>query len=197
MEPTFQTTFIPKRPVAPVSNKTKPSGLIIFVRFLSTLIFIASIAAYGILYFYRGQLSGSIETTSQGLERQSQTFDANIIGELNDINRRLRSAEKLLESHTVISPVFKSLEEITLKSVTYKNFNLQISQETKNIAVKIAGTAKGYDIIAIQSDMFSKNRFFQDPVFSNLTPDGKGNIDFSLTFLVDPTFVLYKTYANQ
>ncbi|OGI71801.1 hypothetical protein A3J61_02250 [Candidatus Nomurabacteria bacterium RIFCSPHIGHO2_02_FULL_38_15] len=198
MEPTFQTTFIPKRPMAPISNKTAPSGWVTFLGLIATLVFIASVVAYGILFLYRQQLSGNIVNTNASLTRQSETFDSNIVVELDDVNRRLQSAETLLENHTIITPLFKSLEEITLKTVRFTNFTLQMpTGERASTLVKMSGVAQGYDVIALQSDTFSRNRFFKDPLFSNLVPDQKGNVSFELSFLVDPSFVLYKTYAGQ
>lgn len=198
MEPTFQTTFIPKRPIAPTSTSTKPSGMVTFFGFIATLVFVASILTYGILFFYKKQLSSTIVTTNESLTRQSQTFDSNIVVELDDINRRLRSAEMLLDKHTVVTPLFKALEEITLKTVRFTNFSLQLpTTEQPNMTVKMSGVAQGYEAIALQSDTFSRNRFLKDPVFSNLTPDQKGNVDFELTFFVDPSFILYKTYSTQ
>lgn len=198
MEPTFQTTFIPKRSVAPITTETKPAGWVSLLGFFATLIFIGSVAAYGILFFYKKQLATSISDSQVGLTRQSKTFDSNIVLELNDVNRRLQAAEMLLEHHTVITPLFKSLEEITLKSVRFTNFSLQApSVEQPNTTVKMTGSAQGYDMVALQLDTFSRNRFLKDPIFSNLVPDQKGDINFDLTFTVDPSFVLYKTYANQ
>jgi hypothetical protein len=198
MEPTFQTTFIPKRSVAPITNQTKPTGLVLLFGFLATVVFIGSIAAYGILFFYKKQLATSIESSQTGLQRQGETFDSNIVLELDDVNRRLQAADILLEKHTVITPLFKSLEDITLKSVRFTNFSLQTpSAEQANTVVKMSGIAQGYDMVALQLDMFSRNRFLKDPIFSNLTPDQKGDINFNLMFTVDPSFVLYKTYSTQ
>lgn len=198
MEPTFQTTFIPKKPVTPVTSKTKPRGVVTFLGVIATLFFLASVVVYAILYIYKKQITSSIESTTSSLERQSETFDSNVVLELDDVNRRLQSAEILLENHTVITPLFKSLEEITLKTVRFSNFSFDIDlANTRNVIVKISGTAQSYDAIALQSDMFSRNRFLKDPVFSNLVPDSKGAVNFDLTFLVDPSFLLYKTYAIQ
>lgn len=197
MEPTFQTTFIPKKPVVPITTETKPSGIVTFFGFIATIVFIAAVVSYGIFFFYKKQLTATISTTSASLERQSTTFDSNIVLELDDVNRRLKSAETLLSNHTIVTPLFKSLEEITLKTVRFTNFSLQMpTPDNQKTSVKMSGVAQGYDAIALQSDMFSKNRFLKDPIFSNLVPDQKGNVTFELNFSIDPSFVLYKTYAN-
>ena len=198
MEPTFQTTFIPKRSVAPVTTQTKPAGWVSLFGFLATIVFIGAIVAYGVLFFYKKQLATTIADSQIGLTRQSETFDSGLVLELNDVNRRLQAADMLLERHTVITPLFKSLEDITLKSVRFTNFSLQApSDEHPDTTVKMTGVAQGYDMVALQLDTFSRNRFLKDPIFSNLVPDQKGDINFDLMFTVDPSFVLYKTYAKQ
>ena len=50
----------------------------------------------------------------------------------------------------------------------------------------------GYRSIALQSDLFSKNKNFIDPIFSNLSLDDKGNVLFDLGFSVDMNFLAYK-----
>lgn len=198
MEPTLQTTFIPKRPVASIVAEKKSNGAMTFFGVIATLVFLAAGISYGILFFYKKQLSTSIESSQASLTRQSETFDSNIVLELDDVNRRLESAEKLLTAHTIVTPLFKSLEELTLKTIRFTNFALQMpTRDRPTTLVKMSGSAQGYDAIALQSDMFSRNRFLKDPIFSNLVPDQKGNVSFDLTFFVDPSFVLYKTYAAQ
>ena len=198
MEPTFQTTFIPKRSVAPVTTQTKPAGWVSLFGFLATIVFIGAIVAYGVLFFYKKQLATTIADSQIGLTRQSETFDSGLVLELNDVNRRLQAADMLLERHTVITPLFKSLEDITLKSVRFTNFFFFFpSDEHPDTTVKMTGVAQGYDMVALQLDTFSRNRFLKDPIFSNLVTDQKGDINFDLMFTVDPSFVLYKTYANQ
>ena len=59
--------------------------------------------------------------------------------------------------------------------------------------VKTSGIAVGYKSVALQSDLFTKNKNLIDPVFSNLSLDNSGNVVFDLEFSVDPSLVNYKT----
>ena len=59
------------------------------------------------------------------------------------------------------------------------------------------GVAVGYRSVALQSDLFPKNRNIIDPVFSNLVLDERGNVTFDLDFSVDPTFVDYKEMLKR
>ena len=60
------------------------------------------------------------------------------------------------------------------------------------VIIKMSGVAVGYRSIALQSDLFTRNKNLIDPVFSNLTLDNTGNVLFDLEFSVDPSFVDYK-----
>ena len=66
-----------------------------------------------------------------------------------------------------------------------------IAAENPQIKVQMSGQAIGYRSIALQSDLFAKKKYFQEPVFSNLSLDEKGNVVFDLDFSVDPNFVEY------
>jgi hypothetical protein len=56
----------------------------------------------------------------------------------------------------------------------------------------MSGQAIGYRSIALQADLFTKNKNLIDPVFSNLSLNEKGNVIFDLEFYVDPNFINYK-----
>jgi hypothetical protein len=61
----------------------------------------------------------------------------------------------------------------------------------------MSGSASSYTSIALQSDMFGRNKYFQDVVFSNLQLDSAGNVGFDLEFTVDPAYVNYKSATGS
>jgi hypothetical protein len=80
-----------------------------------------------------------------------------------------------------------------MKTVRYTDFSYELGTEKNaSVKVKMSGQAIGYRSIALQSDLFAKNKNFIDPVFSNLTLDANGSVLFDLEFSVDPSFVNYK-----
>jgi hypothetical protein len=82
-----------------------------------------------------------------------------------------------------------------MKTVRYTKFGYILGEDPQHsrITIKMNGTAIGYRSVALQSDLFTENKNLIDPVFSNLTLDDKGNVNFDLEFSVDPSFVDYKT----
>ena len=109
------------------------------------------------------------------------------------LDKRLQAASIILSKHIVVTPIFNELEQMTMKSVRFTKFSYDIGTEADPaITVQMSGVAIGYRSVALQSDLFSQDKNFIDPIFSNLTLDSTGNVDFDLQFSVDPSFVNYK-----
>ena len=80
-----------------------------------------------------------------------------------------------------------------MKTVRFTRFNYSLEADRNaKIDVKMSGLATGYRSVALQSDLFAKNKFLIDPVFSNLSLDNNGNVIFDLEFSVDPSFIDYQ-----
>ena len=191
MEQNFQTSFIPKKPM--IEERTIASRPISFLTVVSVVIFFTVIIATGALYFYDKVLAKNITKMENDLNLAKNRFEPSKIIQLQVLDKRLRASSEILSKHIAISPIFEALQSITLKTVSYTKFSYDFD-DSKNakIKVKMNGVAVGYRSVAFQSDLFAKNKYLIDPVFSNLLLDDKGNVLFDLEFSVDPTFVDYK-----
>ncbi|MEK7471565.1 MAG: hypothetical protein AAB623_02875 [Patescibacteria group bacterium] len=194
MEQNFQTSFIPKKPILK-ENATYVRSVSIFL-VISILILFTVLIATGGFYFYKGILAKKITDMENTLNLASNRFEPSKITELQNFDKRLISSSEILSKHITIIPIFNALEQLTMKSVRFTNFSYSLG-EGKNdadekIDVKMSGIAIGYRSIALQSDLFAKNKNLIDPIFSNLTLDNSGNVIFDLEFSVDPSFVNYK-----
>jgi hypothetical protein len=191
MEQNFQTSFIPKKPmIEERAIASRPTSLFTII---SIFIFFTVIIATGALYFYKGILTKNIIQMENDLNLAKNRFEPSKIIQLQVLDERLQASNEILSNHTAISPIFKALQSITMKTIGYTKFSYSFDDsKNKKIIVKMNGTAVGYRSIALQSDLFSKNKYFIDPVFSNLLLDDKGNVLFDLEFSVDPNFVDYK-----
>jgi hypothetical protein len=56
----------------------------------------------------------------------------------------------------------------------------------------MSGLARSFSSVALQSDEFGKNRFIQQPVFSGFSLDDRGDVEFNVTALIDPSVVSYE-----
>lgn len=191
MEQNFQTSFIPKKPVLDETPAfSKPSNL---PTVIAVVIFFVVMGLIGALYFYNLYLGRSIASMRNNLDLAKGRFEPEKIVQLQTLDKRIKSSNDILSNHITVSPIFEALQKITMKNVAFTRFDYSI-QDEKGAMVKVDmdGIAQGYKAIALQADLFSKNKNFIDPVFSGLSLDDTGSVLFKLSFSVDPNFVNYK-----
>lgn len=194
MEPNFQTSFIPKKPI--VAERVPASSPIGLLTILSIFFLVAIILATGGLYLYKASLVKSIAQKQNDLILAKNRFEPSKIAELQVLDKRLRASKEILGSHIAITPVFEALSAMTMQTVRYTQFDYNLGTEANpKVNIKMSGQAVGYRSVALQSDLFEireEGKNFIDPIFSNLKLDNSGNVLFDLEFSVDPSFVNYK-----
>lgn len=191
MEQNFQTSFIPKKPLIKESTDyARPVSVFLII---SLFIFFTVLVATGGLYFYKGILASKIAGMKNTLNLAQNRFEPSKIIELQNFDKRLRASSKILSQHITILPIFNALEQLTMKSVRFTDFSYSLGDNGRaEIKIKMSGVAIGYSSIALQSDLFAKNKNLINPIFLNLKLDDDGNVGFDLEFSVDPSFVNYK-----
>ena len=192
MEQNFQTSFIPKKPI--IEHRATPARPVGLFTILSIFILFAVLISSVGLFFYKGIAARSIAKMENDLNLAKNRFEPAKIAELQVLDKRLRSSSEILNKHIAVTPIFKALEAITMKTVRYTKFSYTFDENQKDakVAVEMSGMAIGYRSVALQSDLFAENKNLIDPVFFNRTIDERGNVLFDLEFSVDPTFVDYK-----
>jgi len=93
--------------------------------------------------------------------------------------------------------LFEFLEASTVKSVRFTDFSYSFNDNNKNFNLSMNGEARGYASLALQADIFSESGNFTDLTFSNLTLDDRGNVQFSINAVIDPTLVSYKKLVED
>ena len=198
MEPNFQTSFIPKKPM--VAEHPTSGRSVGFLTVISFIILFTVLLATGGLYLYKGVVTKNITKMENDLNLAKNRFEPSKITELQILDRRLKASTEILSNHIAITPVFQALSAITMKTVRYTKFSYNLGDEKNSkVAIQMSGQAIGYRSIALQSDLFTtrdEGKNFIDPVFSNLTLDAKGNVLFDLEFSVVPSFVEYKQMVS-
>ena len=193
MEQNFQTSFIPKKPMIEQGVTAKrPMGLVLII---SIFIFVVIVLISGGAYFYKNMLKTNLTQMQGDLEKAKNRFEPSKINELKLLDKRLQSSTEILSNHVMISPIFEALQVLTLKTIRYTKFSYDLVGG--KIMVKMSGQAIGYRSVALQADLFTKNKNLVDPVFSNLSLDDKGNVLFDLEFSIDPSFVNYKQVLKK
>jgi hypothetical protein len=190
MDNSFQTSFIPKKPIN-LSGKTVRPPTSIFT-ILSFLLLILIGLASGGLFLYKNYLTNQEQVLSSSLEKVRNTFEKDTIDELELYDKRVSASKKILGSHIVLSPMFELVGNLTIPSIQYTKFDHQTNAQ--GFSVKLSGIASDYKSIALQADVFNsaKGRSFKNVVFSNLARDKTNNVNFDLEFSVDPALLSYQ-----
>jgi len=189
MDNSFQTSFIPKKPVVSSPVDKAPRSLFSFI---AIFIFVVSIIAAGGLFAYKFYLTKQKESLSASLSAAHDSFEKDTIDELSLFDKRLETSKQILSKHIVMTPLFELLGELTIPTVQYTAFTQLTSDSGFN--VNIEGVARDYRSIALQAEEFNSNkgRYFQNVLFSNLEKDKNNNIKFNLKFKVDPSILSYE-----
>lgn len=198
MEPKFQSSFIPKGPVAS-ANPLMPAARSnrTFLGTIAVFAFVVSLLLAGAVFGYGRYLLSHIGTLGGDLNQAKAALQPDVIAELVSTNTRISSTRQLLQKHVSLSPFFDFLEASTLKNVRFNDFNY--TADTKGvIALSMKGQARSYGDVAQQSDTFAKSSFLKDPLFSDLGLDEKGNVTFSFSATIDASAVSYqKRFEGQ
>ena len=194
MEPNFQTSFIPKKPM--VEERDAPAHSISIFTIIAIFVLFAVILTTGGFYLWREKIKENITQKESELNLAKGRFEQKKIEKLQLLDKRLRASTEILSRHVSITPVFEALSALTMKTVRFNQFSYDLGTEKDaKVSIKMSGVAVGYRSVALQSDLFGtkdEGKSFIDPVFSNLTLDAKGNVLFDLEFSVVPSFVDYK-----
>ena len=138
----------------------------------------------------------SIDQKGIELENARQAIDTELISEFKVLDKKLRTAEELFGKHIAMTLFFDFLESSTLQNVQYNNFSYVLDPEGI-ININMKGTAQSFNSLTLQSDIFRDSDIIVDPVFSSLILDESGNVQFSVSARVDPSFVLYRSTFEE
>lgn len=190
MEPKFQTSFIPKKPILASEGAVRKT--VDFFMIISVVIFLASGVLLAGVYTYKFILAKNITNLQSSLAKASDAFEEDFIGEVNRFNTRIETSKDLLGKHVSASAIFGLLAKHTLVTVSYNDFSYLYSSDG-TVKIILRGVAQSYASIALQSEEFGKqNQYIKSPIFSDLTPDQNGNISFTLTMLLDKNLISYQ-----
>ena len=191
MEPHFNTSFIPKKPIVagtPVDAPRPRTGNLLstIAGAIFVLTFLACGAAYGYKFYINSQIS-SIDSKINGARTSLQLPQ---IQKLIDANAKIVATKSLLDKHVALSQLLIMLQSLTLKKMSFSDFTYRNS-DTGNI-VTMKGEVQTYNALAVQQDLFSHGTFISSPNFSNFTLGSNGNITFQFTASVNSDAVSYK-----
>ena len=188
------TSFIPKKPTTPVAQRRR--GTVINVFFLIALIIFLGATTVSVgVFLYEKSVIQNIEKKSNQLVEAKAAFEPALIEDLATMDNRIRAAQEVLNNHLALSAFFELLEQSTLKSVQFDDFAYTATTDG-NISITMKGRGQSFSSVALQSDIFGKDPFIRNPLFSNLDIDEQGNVIFSFFATLDPMLISYRNFTD-
>lgn len=190
MDKSFQTSFIPKKPLTIESSSS--GGSMSLLSFISIVMIVGTLLALGGVFLYKGYLVQQKTSAESSLIASRGRFEPNTIKLLEVFDKRTNVSKQLLSSHVVMSPFFDTLANLTVPSIQYTKFSIETGEKTTSVTM--SGVARDYQYIALQAQTFNNapGFYFKNVVFSDLVKDKKGSVTFKVSFDVDPALFSYE-----
>ncbi len=192
MEPKFQTSFIPKKPISSpdgtgisVVRRTNLFSIVAAVFFVMTIL--VSLA----MFLYKNILTEQIKQADISVAEARKAYEPEIIQELIDVSTKIKSSEKLLEQHIVVSEVLRLFEELTLRRMRFDDF-AYVNNGITLPELKMRGEVQSYNALAQQQEIFFDNTYLKEPRFSGMTLRENGFVSVNFETKLDPSLVSYK-----
>ncbi len=203
METKYQTSFIPKKPVAVVAQSSSHGTSLFLV--ISIIIFLVSLGLGAYVYLEKNILVSQIDANQTKITKNKNGVisDTSEVENLVSLSSRINVATMLLAKHVSISPIFDFLQQGTLKSVRFKNFSFTSNGKNDSgvstVSIQLSGQARDWETVASQADEFGKpewRNIISGPKLSNLSLGADGSVSFTFSANISPAALAYKG-ANQ
>ncbi len=202
MSDEFKTTFIPKRRLAKSQTiEVRRSSGNSFLWLIAILLFVTTLISSAGVYLYSEGVKSAMKKNLASIRLAEKAFEPNVILELKKLDIRLKAGAELLDNHIALLDFFKSFGDMTLPQISFNEFSFDTVKggNEEEMRVQMSGEAAGYLPIAQQADLFERNQYIQNPIFSDFELNEEtGNVGFSLTFTLNPSLVRYgRTTKNS
>lgn len=188
MDPSVQTSFIPKKPL--IQERARSGGTTSLVFIIAILIFITSIIAAGAAFAYKVYLEGQLSSSKASLEKDKDAFDIPTIQSLIRFDSRINEARIILNNHISPSAIFFFLSQQTLEKVQLTKFSYTLGADA-TAKVELDGIADSFSTVALQSDQFGASKVLKDVIFSNINVVAGNKITFHVEAVVDTSLISY------
>lgn len=188
---TPKVSFIPKgslvRETAFLERRRPRSA----IGFIAALAFVASVGSYAGLYFYNDSLEKKVVAKTDEINSIQKKFsDAPQIAKAQVFRARTKIASELLDSHTLVSPVFTFLSDYTLESILYEKFSF--TRGADGATVELLGEAPSYAALAYQGDVLrERTKELSKFDINNVSLTKFGTVSFVLSLTFVPTHLAY------
>ncbi|MEO6536067.1 MAG: hypothetical protein ABIT47_00085 [Candidatus Paceibacterota bacterium] len=191
ISPGIPTSFVPRQPVQPSAQRSMRGGNNIFLIISLVILGIVVAMAVGV-YAYDKYLTNSLQSKADQLVTAQKQVDQNTIEDFVRLRDRLNNGTDLLTNHIVLSHFLDTLEKLTLANVRFNSMKLAVAGD-HTAKIDITGSAKTFNALAAQSNVFAGEKLIKRAIFSGITLSDAKLVTFRLTADLDPKLVIAGT----
>lgn len=188
MEPKFQSSFIPKRPIGEAQPLSAPVANIFSV--MATVIFVLTLVICGALFAYKYLLTNQVAQAETDLGAAEAAYQPGTIQEIIAAESRIKAASALLSKHIAASQMLDLLSGLTVRSIRWGGFSFIGKTDTPTATV--SAEVKTYASLAEQSRVISENPAFYNVQFYDFGLSQNGSVTFKMNVDINPSVVSYK-----
>ena len=175
METKFQTSFIPKKNMAPVSQTSSTSGSSTSILLIiGVFLFVVSVLAAAGVYGWQVYLNSQRNTYDQALKSLQSNIDVQQIAIMKVMASKIDLASTILQNHVAVSQVFDIISKLTASNIRF-------------VSMDLSGVAPSYDALAFQADQLGHlenldlRNIVTSPIIQDPTQNQNSTVSFTLS----------------
>lgn len=146
---------------------------------VSVVVIMGAVALSGGIFFYASYNDRQLTAAQQELAEKRQLFTPGSIEDLQDLDRRIATAQTLIDSHVSPSLLLDTLERTTQRDVQFTGFMFE-RRPSGNIGVELTGRALRFNTVALQAERYAAETLFSDVIFHDLGRTEGGTVTFAV-----------------
>lgn len=184
------TSFVPLPPQSTITKRHWRLDLEGALGFISFIVFaLVSLTAVG-MFLYKMYLQHNLLIVQKKMYIAEQSFNSTPIQNIVTLNNKIIVARELLGTHITMSRLLDMLSSDTPKNVRLSSLKVAMDPKGETASMKIAGEARDFNALVVDSRIFNQNKNLSNVIFSNIAIDEKTNgIKFSVSATVNKNLI--------
>lgn len=157
--------------------------------YASLFILGAALVAAGLTFAYQKYAESVRDARRIKLETVEREISPESVEEFIRLRNRIRAGMTLLDNQVYASQFFDVLEKITLQNVRFQSLIFSVADD-RTAKIEMHGVARSFNALAAESAAFASEKYIKRAIFSDITSDKSGAVQFSLKADIDPKLLL-------
>lgn len=183
------TSFVPLPPKSALKRHWHLdfAGAFSFVAF--GIFILVSFLALGV-FLYQIYLQNDLTRLQQNARVTQQSFNATSIQKITTLNKRIITAQNLLDTHTTPSSFLDELSADTPQNVRFVSLGVIINPKDDTALIKANGVARDFNTLVVESRVLEENKDLSNVVFSGISVNEQtGDINFTVSATVSKKLI--------